>query len=102
VGDDGRLMATDADYQTAKKLFLNSHETGPDKCVDEILTHAEGLRTFRVNSLIEKTGWGKSKVYAVLNRAEEVGCIAETENRGEYRFIRRSTIPRLNLPDGVE
>jgi hypothetical protein len=40
-------------------------------------------------------------VYMVLGRAEELGCIAETEVRGVYTFIRNSAVPPLELPDAI-
>ena len=70
----------------------------------QVLAAAEAVSAkgdFRVSDLVDKTGWGKSKVYAVVERAEELGCIAETETRGVYRFIRISAVPPLELPDEV-
>ena len=61
-------------------FFENCYATGPDSKLKELLDAAESLQhDFRASDLIEKTGWGKSKVYAVIARAEELGCIAETE-----------------------
>jgi hypothetical protein len=101
---DNKIVASEQDYVLAKELFENCYATGPDTKLTELLTaalelHAKG--PFRVSDLIEKTGWGKSKVYMVLTRAEELGCIAETEVRGIYRFIRNSAVPPLELPDAV-
>jgi len=101
---DGRIIAGPHDYYAAKELFENCYATGPDTKLSELLSAAEDLYakgTFRVSDLIEKTGWGKSKVYMVLARAEELGCIAETEIRGVYNFIRNSAVPPLELPDEI-
>jgi len=97
-----RIIASLADYLVAKSLFENCYAKGPDTKLTELLFAAEELHatgTFRVSDLIEKTGWGKSKAYQVLVRAEELGRIAETETRGVYRFIRNSAVPPLELPD---
>lgn len=100
---DGRIIASPEDYRVAKHLFENCYATGPDTKLSELLSAAQELHgkgTFRVSDLIEKTGWGKSKVYMVLARAEELGCIAESEVRGVYNFIRNSAVPPLELPEG--
>ena len=99
-----RIVAAPADYLLAKELFENCYATGPDTKLTELLAAAEELHakgSFRSSDLIEKTGWGKSKVYMVLARAEELGCIAETEIRGVYKFIRNSTVPPLELPEVI-
>lgn len=101
---DGRIIACPQDYYVAKELFENCYATGPDTKLSELLAAAQELHrrgTFRVSDLIEKTGWGKSKVYMVLTRAEELGCIAETEVHGVYNFIRNSAVPPLALPDVI-
>ena len=101
---DDRIIASAQDYYLAKELFENCYATGPETKLSELLSAAQELHgkgTFRVSDLVEKTGWGKSKVYMVLTRAEEVGCIAETEVRGVYSFIRNSAVPPLQLPDGI-
>jgi hypothetical protein len=99
---DEKVMADANDYATAKQLFENCYATGPDSKLKELLDAAESLQhDFRASDLIEKTGWGKSKVYAVIARAEELGCIAETETRGVYRFMRNSAVPPLELPDAI-
>jgi hypothetical protein len=103
--DDGIIVATAEDYLNAKPLFENCFATSPDSVVEKLVAAGEKLGTkngtFHVCDLIEKTGWGKSKVYAVLERAEELGCIGETETRGLYRFIRSSGVPPLELPETV-
>jgi hypothetical protein len=101
---DDRILASTQDYLLAKELFENCYATGPDTKLTELLSAAQDLHakgTFRVSDLIEKTGWGKSKVYMVLARAEELGCIAETDIRGIYHFIRNSAVPPLELPDAI-
>jgi hypothetical protein len=99
-----KIVASLEDYLAAKELFENCYATGPDTKLTELLTAAQELHAkgnFQVSDLIEKTGWGKSKVYMVLARAEELGCIAETEARGVYKFIRNSAVPPLELPDAI-
>lgn len=101
---DDKIVASLADYLVAKKLFENCYATGPDTKLTELLSAAEALHAkgaFRVSDLVEKLGWGKSKLYMVLERAQELGCIAETEIRGVYRFIRNSAVPPLELPDAI-
>ena len=99
-----RIVASVDDYLNAKRLFENCYATGPDNTLGELLDAAEAISArkpeFRASDLIERTGWGQSKVYAVLDRAEELGCLAESD-RGIYRFIRRSIVPPLTLPDSV-
>ncbi|MFQ5683623.1 MAG: hypothetical protein ACE5HC_10170 [Candidatus Binatia bacterium] len=46
-------------------------------------------------------GWGKTKADEVRNRAEELGCIAETDGRAYYRFLRGLNESALNLPEMV-
>jgi hypothetical protein len=100
--NNGAVMAAPDDYILAKQLFERSYDAGPDSKVKELLDAAEALqREFRVSDLMEKTGWGKSKVYAVVSRAEELGCVAETETRGIYHFIRNSAVPPLELPNAI-
>jgi len=101
---DHAVIATPDDYLVAKRLFENSYATGPDSRLTELLEAAQQLKdkaNFRASDLIEATGWGKSKTYAVLERAEELGCIAETETRGVYSFVRNSVVPPLALPERV-
>ena len=99
-----KIVASREDYEVAKRLFENCYATGPDTKLTELLSAAKDLSakgTFNAADLIEKTGWGKSKVYQVLGRSEEFGCVAETETRGLYHFIRNSAIPPLQLPDEI-
>ena len=55
----------------------------------ELIKAAEqfGREEFSVADLMRKTHWGKSKTYAVLNRAEELGNSSEGERRGQYRLL---------------
>lgn len=100
--DDNKVLADANDYATAKRLFENCYATGPDSKLAELLEAAESIKTeFRISDLVDKTGWGKSKTYAVVQRAEELGCIAESETRGVYRFVRNSAVPPLELPDAI-
>lgn len=98
------VIAASEDYLVARRLFENSYATGPDSRLTELLSAAQRLvdnSAFRASDLIETTGWGKSKVYAVMQRAEELGCIAESETRGVYSFIRNSAVPPLDLPKQI-
>lgn len=102
---DEKVLADSNDYATAKQLFENCYATGPDSKLAELLEAAETVHRaksdFRISDLMAETGWGKSKTYAVVQRAEELGCIAETETRGIYNFIRNSAVPPLELPDAI-
>ena len=100
--NDGVVIAAPEDYIMAKRLFESSYDAGPDSKLKELLDAAESLQNdFRISDLVQKTGWGKSKVYAVIGRAEELGCIAETDIRGIYHFILNSAVPPLELPDAI-
>jgi hypothetical protein len=105
--DGNAVLADSRDYDVAKPLFEHSYSSGPDEVVAELLKEAKWLEEynggdygFSVVDLIGRIRWGKSKTYKVLNRAEELGCIAETK-RGVYRFLRSSLLPPLNLPEKV-
>jgi hypothetical protein len=98
----GAVILADADdYALAKSLFEHSYETGPDKVVAELLrmTESPANREFSVGQLMQKTGWGKSKTYEVLARAEELGSVCKTEGWGKYGFIRQLNASPLTLPD---
>jgi hypothetical protein len=100
--NEGVVTAAPEDYIMAKRFFESSYAAGPDSKLKELLDAAQSSQSdFRVSDLMEKTGWGKSKVYAVIGRAEELGCVAETETRGIYHFIRNSAVPALELPDAI-
>ena len=100
---DDLIIASEEDYRNVKSLFEKCYATGPDEVLSELLQAAFEVQqkcgALRVSDLIVETGWKKSRLYAVLDRAVELGCIAETETRGLYRFIRNSTIPPLQLPE---
>jgi hypothetical protein len=100
---EGTIVATLADYQVARELFQHSYETGPDRKLEELLTVAQKLTTsqgeFKVSQTVAETGWGKSKIYTLIERAEELGTIVEGDTHGCYRFVRASTVPPLNLPE---
>jgi DNA-binding IclR family transcriptional regulator len=56
---------------------------------------------FSAADLIQRTGWRKSKTYEVLARAEELGCIAQTDQHGKYRYIKPTEAAMLNLPETI-
>jgi hypothetical protein len=101
---EGNIVAAWQDYQIAKQLFEHSYYTGPESKVGELVRAAEKIGTddFDVPDLMRVTGWGKSKTYAVLNRTEELGNIAEGEKRGRYRLIHSRLDSPLNLPPKVK
>lgn len=104
---DGQfVIASPVDYEIAKRLFEFCFSVGPDKALGELLRAAEALQSakghFNVGDLMEKTGLGKSWTYEVLKRAEDLGCIAEIEPRGSYRFVRQFPISPLELPETLE
>jgi hypothetical protein len=95
------ILANADDYVLAKSLFEHCYETGPDRAVAELVRTAESFanREFSVGQLMQKTGWGQSKVYEVLKRAGELGCVCGGERWGRHRFIRRLNASPLKLPD---
>jgi len=96
------LIANRHDYLIAKPLFEHSYGVGPERKIAELLQVAKEFQAeFTVADLLAKLDWGKSKTYEVLKRAEELGCIADTE-RGRYRFLRATESGSLNLPETVE
>jgi len=94
----GSIIAAPYDYAVARELFEHCYSTGPDKTIGELLDAAEVAYEFTVADLIERLKWGKTKAYQVLDRAQEHGCIVESERRGWYRLVRKKTEPPLNLP----
>ncbi|HXY15264.1 MAG TPA: hypothetical protein VEI26_12255 [Terriglobales bacterium] len=93
------IVAAPQDYLIAKELFEHCYCAGPDSRVGELLKAAGKLGSdFCVADLMQETGWGKSKTYAVLNRAEELGNVAEREKRGRYRLLHSRVEPLLTLP----
>lgn len=100
---DGNIVASAYDYAVARELFEHCYHTGPDKAIGELLEAAEVIANgFTVADLIGRLKWGKTKTYQVLERAEELGCVAETERRGCYRLIRKQIDPPLNLPAKIK
>jgi hypothetical protein len=96
------IVASVEDYQIARKLFEHCYETGPDRKLGELLEAAEKLAAqgeFKAADIMALTGWKKSKAYSLLERAEELGCIAQGDGHGCYRFLRASTVPSLALPE---
>jgi hypothetical protein len=100
VKDKGNIIAAPQDYRIAKQLFEHCYYTGPESKVGELLEAAERLRKeeFPVADLMKETGWGKSKTYQVLGRAEELGCVGEGDKRGRYRLLHKQTEAPLELP----
>lgn len=48
---------------------------------------------FAVADLMPGLGWGHTKVYELLNRAKERGCVGEGASRGRYKFLRDHPSP---------
>ena len=102
--EGNEIIADARDYRIAKELFEHAYATGPDSAVEELSQAAESLKfpgqlDFTVADLMTKLGWGKSKTYEVLRRAEELGRIGETGSRGSYLLLHSSPNSGLNLPD---
>jgi hypothetical protein len=107
----GNIVAAPQDYQIAKELFEHCYYTGPESKVAGLLDAAERrlgvgktswvAQDFSVADLMQETRWGKSKTYQVLDRAEELGCIAQGDIRGRYRLVHKQTEAPLNLPPKV-
>jgi hypothetical protein len=97
------ILAAPQDYQIAKHLFEHCYYTGPDKEVGKLLEAAESSYEFTVADMMLQLPWKKSKMYQVLGRAEELGCVAETgEKRGTYRFLQKHSESPLKLPERVK
>jgi hypothetical protein len=101
--EEGNIVAAPQDYVIAKELFEHCYFTGPESKVGELLQAAGQVagENFSVADLIRETGWGKSKTYQVFARAEEMGCIVETETRGRYRLLRKHAEAPLSLPPKI-
>lgn len=103
---NGEIIAEPLDYLIAKKLFEHCYNFGPDKKVEQLLGFAEKIAEekteFTVADIQRESAWGHTKAYELLNRAMEVGSLAQGSERGKYVFLRKSAIPALNLPDTVE
>ena len=99
--DGDSIVADLADYQIARELFQHTYDTGPDRKLEELLKVTESLGTgdFKAADIMAKTRWKKTKTYALLARAEELGSIAAGDTTGCYRFVRASTVPPLDLPE---
>lgn len=99
--EDG-IVASVKDYEIARELYLHCYAASPDKRLEDLLKIAQELShdggVFKVSALQERSGWGKTTVYELVARAEESGALAEGDNRGEYRFIRATQLPPLELP----
>jgi hypothetical protein len=81
------------DYAIVKELFEHSYYAGPEKDVACLLRAVEkpqffmhGDKTFTVSEIMKGLHWGQTKAYAILNRALEVGCIADGDKRGQCRY----------------
>jgi hypothetical protein len=99
---ENRIIASPDDYRIAKSVFEWSYEAGPDKALRQLLTEARKFQhEFSVGDLMAALAWGHTKVYELVNRARETGCIAEGESRGQYRSLRDHPLPLLRLPDTV-
>jgi hypothetical protein len=97
---DGDIVAAPQDYFTAKELFEHCYLAGPESKVGELVRAAKktGVGEFVVADLVQQTGWGKSKTYQVLARAEELGCIGDGTKHGWYRFLCDHPEELLDLP----
>jgi hypothetical protein len=104
TNSDGSVCASAEDYKIAKDLFAYADASGPENVLAELMEAADFLGAtgdFTVGQLMERIGWGQSKVYEVLRRALDRSCIAETDNRGQYRFLRRIPAAETSLPETV-
>lgn len=101
-GCEGSIIAAPQDYLDAKGLFEHCYYAGPETAVKEMLDAlGGGAKEFSVVEIMHRMGWRKSKAYEVLNRADELGCVAEADKRGRYSLLRRSHEAPLALPDKV-
>jgi hypothetical protein len=97
--DDG-IVANAADYRVARTIFEWSYEAGPDRTIRQLLDEAKKFpECFSVTDLMRGIRWGHTKVYELLRRAKEMGCIGDDESRGKYKFLRDHPAPFLKLPD---
>jgi energy-coupling factor transporter ATP-binding protein EcfA2 len=96
---EGRIVATLEDYQMVRPLFLEAYRACPDQHVLELLGAVSGLKEFTPAQVVERTRWGKTKAYEVLEKAQELGVVAKTDRRGHYRVVNAQGLPPdLNLP----
>ena len=98
------VIAHETDYLIAKELFEHCYSAMPDNVVSELVSAAALAQIhgndFAAVDLIRSLGWGKSKTYAVMTRAEELGCIANS-SWGRYVFLRNHTNDEIALPSGI-
>jgi hypothetical protein len=103
--ESGEVFASAQDYLVAKELFEHCYNAGPDRRVAELVRAAALLhgahKDFPVADLQANLGWGHTKTYEVLNRAKDLGCVADTETRGLYRFLHGLMESPLDLPETV-
>jgi hypothetical protein len=100
--DNSNIVATPDDYYAAKRLFEHCYYAGPESKVGELILAAGRLSSeFSAAELIQPTGWKKSKVYEVLARAEEIGCIVEIQ-RGLYHLVSKDVVNPLHLPTKIK
>ncbi|MBV8478648.1 MAG: hypothetical protein JOZ36_18465 [Acidobacteria bacterium] len=103
LDQDGNIVARPEDYYIAKTLFEHCYYTGPESKVGELVKAAKelGKPEVTVFDLMMGTSWCKSKTYAVLGRAEELGNLAQGDRRGCYRLMHDHVESLLNLPAKV-
>lgn len=100
---NGSILALPEDYYAAKALFEHTYARGPERKLAQLLAVAESLSSpFTITDVMRQTGWGKTQAYTVNARALELGCIAESEERGRYILLRKQAEPPLALPDKVK
>ena len=100
--DGDYVIASPSDYLIAKKLFEHSYSASSECKVAELVKVAESFPAdFPAAELMTKLGpgWGKTKTYEVLKRADELGYVAETDIRGRYRFLGNAQMETLDLPE---
>jgi hypothetical protein len=102
----GRIIAEQQDYSNAKDLFGRCYSAGPDEQERDLLKAADALSTqkgsFSVADLMGGLRWGKSKAYEVLNRAQEHGRIAPSDDmRGHFLLLQGEVDAGLDLPPDV-
>ena len=100
--DGNVVIASRADYGVAKLLFEHTQAGGPDRALEKLVRAAQEYASpFRVPDLMPVLGWGKSKTYEVLARAEEPGYIVEDASVGKgcYRFEKAYSQAPMDLPE---
>lgn len=100
---DQGIVADLQDYSIAKSIFENSYLSGPETSVVTLVRAARSATgEFTVADVMSKTGWGKSKTYEILQRAEDLGHVAPSLTRGFYRFLRDIRELDFKLPDRLD